>query len=277
MFQRTGSFKMRGASNKLLSLPRERLAGGVLTHSSGNHGAALALAARECGVRAHVVMPENSSAIKVAAVRGYGGDVTFCRATVSDRAATAERVRLETGAVMVHPYDDPAIVCGQGTAALELLEAVPDLDLILAPIGGGGLMAGTAIAAKGLCPGIRVLGAEPALADDARRSLEARRRIPLERTTTIADGLRTSLGEVTFPILLDHVERILTADEAGIIAAMRLLWERLKVVAEPSAAVPLAALLRGVEGLEGRRIGVILSGGNVDLDRLPFGDAASPR
>jgi threonine dehydratase/serine racemase len=287
-FQRTGSFKFRGASNAVLSLSEEEARRGVVTHSSGNHGAALALAARLRGIPAWVVMPENAPAVKRAAVEGYGARVVPCTPTAEARAETAARLEREIGAVLVHPYDDPRVIAGQGTAALELLEDVPDLDLIVAPVGGGGLLAGTAIAAGAGAgaPGtaaaaIEVFGAEPAAADDAARSLAAGRIEPLspvtaERPATIADGLRSGLCPRTFAVLQARVARIATVEEAAIVAAMRTVWERLKVVIEPSAAVAAAAVL-GTGLAAGRRAGVILSGGNVDLDRLPWSRAAALR
>jgi len=274
-FQRTGSFKFRGASNAVLSLPEEEARRGVVTHSSGNHGAALALAARERGIPAWVVMPEGAPAVKRAAVEGYGGRVVFCAPTPEARIEGAARVERETGAVLVHPYDDPRVIAGQGTAALELLEEVPDLDLLVAPVGGGGLLSGTAIvAAAAGGRAIETIGAEPAAADDAARSLASGRIEPTspvtpERPATIADGLRSGICPRTFAVMQTRVARIVTVSEEAIVAAMRTVWERLKVVTEPSAAVPVAALL-GTGLAAGRRVGVILSGGNVDLDRLPW-------
>jgi threonine dehydratase len=240
----------------------------VVTHSSGNHAAALALAAHRRGIPAYIVMPENAPAVKRAAVAGYGGKITFCAPTQPAReAACAELVR-STGATLVHPYDDDAVIAGQGTAALELLEEVPDLDAILAPVGGGGLLSGTLIAAKGVRPDVRVIGCEPALADDAAASLREGRIVPARPPVTVADGLRTSLGEKTFPIIRELVETISLVEDAEILAALRLMLERMKVVVEPSSAVPLAALLNRPLGLAGRRVGIIVSGGNLDVSRL---------
>jgi threonine dehydratase len=264
--QKVGAFKARGAANAVLSLPDAEIAGGVATHSSGNHAAALAWAAGQRGVAAHVVMPENAPPVKRAAVQEYGGRIRTCASTLAAREATLAEVVAETGAVYIPPYNDARVICGQGTAALELMEDVPDLDAVIAPVGGGGLLSGTAIAVHGLRPNALVLGAEPAGADDAARSLAAGHIVPMEASDTIADGLRTSLGSLTFPIIQAHVERIVTVSDAEIVAAMRLLWERMKLVVEPSGAVPLAALLSGRAGLEGKRGGGILSGGNVDLD-----------
>jgi threonine dehydratase len=267
-FQKVGAFKIRGATNAVQSLSNEAARRGVVTHSSGNHAAALALAARRRGIPAYIVMPSNAPPVKREAVAGYGGRITFCEPTQPAReAACAELVR-STGATLVHPYDDDAVIAGQGTAALELLEDVPDLDAILAPVGGGGLLSGTLIAAKGVRPAIRVIGCEPALADDAAQSLKEGRIIPARPPVTIADGLRTSLGAKTFPIVRELVETIALAEEAEILAALRLMLERMKVVVEPSSAVPLAALLNRPLNLAGKKVGVIVSGGNLDVSRL---------
>ena len=269
-FQKSGSFKFRGATHAVFSLPDEAARRGVATHSSGNHAQALALAARNRGVAAHVVMPSNSAAPKKAAVAEYGACITECKPTLEARERTLEEVVARTGATFIHPYDDHRIIAGQATAALELLEEVEDLDAVMAPVGGGGLLAGTALAVHHLSPHIRVIGAEPRGADDAFRSFQAGRILPSVNPVTVADGLLTSLGERNFPILLDHLDRIVTVSEAAIVRAMRAVWERLKMVIEPSAAVPLAALLEGAVDLRGRRVGILVSGGNVDLDRLPW-------
>lgn len=268
--QKVGAFKFRGATNAVLSLSGEEASAGVATHSSGNHAQALALAARQRGIPAYIVMPENAPAVKVKAVRGYGAEITFCEPTQQAREETLGQVVTRTGAVFIHPYNDPRIIAGQGTAALELLEEQPALDAILVPAGGGGLLSGTAIAAKGINPGIRVLGIEPAEADDAYRSFRAGKLIPLEHTETVADGLRTSLGDLTFACIQQHVDAIVTVSEKEIIAAMRFVWERLKLVIEPSSAVPVAALLHGKADMAGKKAGIILSGGNADLDHLPW-------
>jgi threonine dehydratase len=268
--QRVGAFKFRGACNAVFSLPEGETRHGVVTHSSGNHAQALALAARLRGIPAYIVMPRTAPAVKKAAVAGYGGQITFCEPTLEARETTQAQVVARTGATPIHPYNDPRIIAGQGTAALELLEEVPDLDVILAPVGGGGLLSGTAVAARGLKPGIRVIAGEPEGADDACRSLAAGRILPSVDPRTIADGLLTSLGELTFAIIREQVERIVPVSEAGIVAAMRFLWERAKLLVEPSSAVPVGVLWERRAGLEGLRVGVILSGGNVDLDRLPW-------
>lgn len=270
-FQKVGAFKFRGAVNAIFSLGDEAVARGVATHSSGNHAAALSLAASLRGITATVVMPENANATKRAAVEGYGGKVILCRPTQKDREDTLARILAETGATFIPPYDHRQVIAGQGTAALELLQQTPGLDAILAPIGGGGLLAGTALAVSGLSPGVRVFGAEPEAVDDAYRSLRAGRIQSLKSTNTIADGLRTRVGEITFPIIKERVEDIVCVSEAEIAAAMRLIWERMKIVIEPSSAVPVAALLKSPDSFGGKRVGVILSGGNVDLESLPWG------
>ncbi len=267
--QKAGSFKFRGAGNAVFSLPDGNTSG-VVTHSSGNHGQALALAARLRGVPAHIVMPHTAPSVKRAAVAGYDGRITLCEPTLQAREATMARVMTETGATPVHPYNNYQVIAGQGTAALELIQDVPDLEVIIAPVGGGGLLSGTAIAAAGLSARIRVIGAEPEGADDARRSIEAGRILPSINPKTVADGLLTSLGDLTFPILQKRVEQIVTVSEAGIIAAMRFVWERTKIIIEPSAAVAVGVLWERKIDMAGLRVGVILSGGNVDLDSLPW-------
>jgi threonine dehydratase len=268
--QRIGAFKARGACNAVLSLSDAEASRGVVTHSSGNHGAALAWAAQRRGIRAWIVMPANAPAVKQEAVRGFGGSIRFCEPTVAAREQACAAVQAETGAVLVHPYDDWRVIAGQGTAVLELMADVPQLDAVVAPVGGGGLLSGTAIAAKGIEPSIKVYGAEPQGADDAARSLRLGRIVPQTDPRTIADGLRSSLGEKTFAVISARADGIATASEEAIVRAMRLTLEKLKVLIEPSAAVPLAALLERTLPLEGLRVGVILSGGNVDLQRLPW-------
>lgn len=268
--QKVGAFKARGAVNAVFSLDEELAACGVATHSSGNHAAALAYAAGCRGSKAYVVMPDNAPPVKKAAVSGYGAYIAFCESTQQARENTLTALVEKTGAVFIHPYNDYSVIAGQATAALELLEQAPALDLVIAPVGGGGLLSGTALTAAALNSRIKVFGAEPAGADDAFRSLKAGRIIPVEKPDTIADGLRTSLGDLTFPVIKEHVARIVTVDDKVIIAAMRLVWERMKIVVEPSAAVPLAALLNIKDEVKRLRVGLILSGGNVDLDNLPW-------
>lgn len=269
-FQRIGAFKARGAHNAILSLTEAEACRGVVTHSSGNHGAAVALAARNRGIPAYVVIPRTAPQVKRAAVARLGAAVTLCEPTLESREAEARRLIAETGASFVHPYDDLRVIAGQGTSALEMLEDQPQLEALICPVGGGGQLAGIAVAAKGLRPDILVAGAEPAQADDASRSFRAGRIVPAGNPQTIADGLRSSLGQSSFALIRAHVDEILTASEEAIIEAMRLVFERLKIVIEPSAAVPLAVLLDRASPFRGRRIGVILSGGNVDLDHLPW-------
>jgi threonine dehydratase len=268
--QRVAAFKARGACNAVLSLSAAEAGQGVVTHSSGNHGAALAWAARSRGIRAWIVMPSNAAQVKQDAVNGFGGTIRFCEPTVAAREAACAAVESETGATLVHPYNDWRVIAGQGTAALELLEDEPELDVIIAPVGGGGLLSGTAIAAKGLRPSIKVYGAEPAGADDAYRSLHEGCIIPQTDPHTIADGLRSSLGDKTFAVLRSTVDQIETASEEAIVRAMRLLWEKLKMIVEPSSAVPLAMLLEHKISVNKLRVGIILSGGNVDLGHLPW-------
>jgi threonine dehydratase len=278
--QKTGSFKIRGASNAILSLSEEEVGRGIVTQSSGNHGAAVACAAAWRGVPAFIVMPNNAPRVKVRAIEAYGGKITFCEPKVSSRNEVCARVLAETGAVLIHPFDNDQIIAGQATAAKELLEDIPDLDAVFAPVSGGGLLSGTCLGAKGLSPGIRIFGCEPQRADDAYRSLSSGTLQSLESSDTIADGLRASLAARTFAILRDNVESILLASEEEIIAAMRTVWERMKIIIEPSSAVAIAPLLKpdavASLGLPPRadsappKLGVIFSGGNVDLSALPF-------
>jgi threonine dehydratase len=271
-FQKVGAFKFRGACNAVFSLSDEEAKRGVCTHSSGNHAQALALAARMRGIAAHIVMPENAPQVKKDAVAGYGGQITYCEPTLQAREATLRRVVESTGAAFIHPYDNERVIAGQGTAALELLVDVPDLDAIIAPVGGGGLLSGTSIAATEIKKGIRVLAGEPEMADDAFRSLQAGKVLPSENPKTIADGLLTSLSELTFSIIQSRVERIVTVSEQGIVDAMKFIWERAKIIIEPSAAVAVAVLWEKKVDLAGLKVGVILSGGNVDLGKLPWLD-----
>lgn len=274
-FQKVGAFKFRGASNAVLALSDEEAQRGVATHSSGNHAAALALAAHKRGIPAWIVMPENSPSIKKKAVAGYGGQITFCPPTQQDRERTLAQIVDQHQATFIHPYDHPDVIAGQGTAAMELLAQVPDLDLLITPVGGGGLLSGSAIAAKAIRPNIRIWGAEPALADDAARSFHSGQRQPALPPRSICDGLLTSLSERTFSILRTQVDDIRTASEKTIITAMRHIWERMKIIVESSCAVPLATLLEHGPPMPNARIGVILTGGNVDLDKLPWTDTTT--
>ena len=268
--QKVGAFKFRGACNAVYSLSNEEAARGVCTHSSGNHAQALALAARMRGIPAYIVMPKNAPKVKKDAVAGYGGQITFCEPTLEARESTLEMIKLDTGANVVHPYNDERVIAGQGTATVELLEAVPDLDVIIAPVGGGGLLSGTSIAATEIKKGIRVIAGEPEMANDAYRSIQEGKIIPSLNPKTIADGLLTSLGTLTFPIIQEYVEQIVTVSEQGIIDSMKFIWERAKIVIEPSAAVAVGVLWEKKIDLTGLKIGVILSGGNVDLNKLPW-------
>jgi threonine dehydratase len=278
--QKTGSFKIRGASNAILSVSSEQARHGIVTQSSGNHGAAVACAAAWRGVPAYIVMPKNAPKVKIQAIEAYGGKITFCEPKVSSRNEICDRVQAETGAHLVHPYDDDRIIAGQATAAKEFLEEISDLDAIFAPVSGGGLLSGTCLGAKGIRTDIRIIGCEPARADDAYRSLNSGTLQSLESSDTIADGLRASLSPRTFAILRKHVERILLVTEEEIISTARLVWERMKIIIEPSSAVALAPLLKTgviqslnlpprVDGAP-PKLGVIFSGGNVDLSSLPW-------
>ncbi len=269
-FQKVGAFKFRGACNAVFSLSNEEAACGVSTHSSGNHAQALALAARLRGIPAFIVMPNNAPAVKKAAVAGYGGKITLCEPTLEAREATLSQIAEETGSAVVHPYNDERVIAGQGTAALELLDEVPDLDVVIAPVGGGGLLSGTSIAATEIKKGIRVIAGEPEMADDAYRSLKTGEILPSVKPRTIADGLLTSLGNKTFPIIQTHVEQVVTVSEQGIIDSMKFIWERAKIIIEPSSAVAVGVLWERKIDLTGLKVGVILSGGNVDLEKLPW-------
>jgi threonine dehydratase len=269
-FQRVGAFKFRGACNAVFSLSDAVAVRGVVTHSSGNHGAALALAAKIRGIPAHVVVPEGAVAAKVAAIKAYGAIVHTCAPTLAARdAGTAQLVR-ETGATLVHPFVDPAVIAGQGTAARELIREVGDLDALITPIGGGGLIGGSAIAARGLVPRIQLFAAEPEGAADASQSLRRGERVTDIVPDTVCDGLRAAIGPINFDLLREYAVQVLLASDAETITAMRLIWERLKIVVEPSSAVALAAILRHRERFAGLRVGVILTGGNVDLGHLPW-------
>jgi threonine dehydratase len=269
-FQSVGAFKFRGATNAVMQLSPEESKHGVGTHSSGNHAAALARAAAMRNIPAYIVMPESSPEVKKKAVAGYGAKICFCKPTLEARESTMEEVIQETGCTFIHPYNRFDIIAGQGTAALEFLEEIPELDIIIAPVGGGGLISGTSICAKGVNPDIRVWAGEPEGADDAYRSVKEGRILPSVNPKTIADGLLTSLGTLTFKAISENVDEIRLCSEKNIVKAMRLIWERMKIIVEPSSAVPLGALMQNPGGWKGKRIGIIISGGNVELSDLPF-------
>lgn len=270
-FQKTGSFKIRGACNAVSRLSQEAIKHGIVTHSSGNHGAAIAQAARWRGAKCYVVTPHNSPQIKQQSLFRYGAEVSYSDATVESRTRETEKIVEKTGAVIIHPFDNDDVIAGAGTAALELLQTVPDLDVIIAPIGGGGLLSGTSIAAKSMRPSIQVIGAEPSLADDAYESFYHKELHPQREPKTIADGLRASLCERTFNIIMGHVDKIVTATDEEILSAMFLIWQRMKIIVEPSAAVTLAVALKIKDQLPGKKTGLILSGGNVDFkDMLAY-------
>jgi len=269
-FQKVGAFKFRGATNAVLSLPESEKKKGVVTHSSGNHAAALSLAAVMNGVKAYIVMPETAPAVKKNAVAGYGADITFCKPTLQSREETTRTIMEKTGAVLVHPYDNFNVICGQGTAAIELLEERSDLEIIIAPIGGGGLMSGTSTAAKAISNSIKVFGAEPLNANDAYVSFTTGKLTPSVNPLTVADGLLTSLSELTFAIIRKNVDRIFTVREETIIECMRLIWERMKIIVEPSSATTLAVIMENPGEFKDKKIGIVISGGNVDFRKLPF-------
>jgi threonine dehydratase len=269
-FQKVGAFKARGATNAVFALDDETARRGVATHSSGNHAAALSRAARLRGIAAHIVMPSNSPKVKVRAVEGYGGEIVFCEPNQRAREETCARVIAETGATLIHPFENEDVMAGQGTIALELLEDVPELDFILCPVGGGGVLSGIALAAKELRPGIKVIATEPAGADDAAQSFQQHRLVYQEKKETIADGLRTNLGAPNFALVQRYVDDVVTVSEDGIVAAMRALWETMKIVVEPSGAVPYGAVIEGKIDCRSKRVALILTGGNVDLDALPW-------
>jgi len=269
-FQKAGAFKVRGASNAVFGLSDERAAKGVCTHSSGNHALSLSYAAGRRGIPCHVVMPHSAPQAKKDAVRGYGGIITECEPSTSSREAVFAEIHAETGADFVHSYNDPRVIAGQGTCSRELIEQVPDLDAVIAPIGGGGMISGCCLTLSTIAPGIQVYAAEPEQADDAYRSFKAGHIIADDAPVTIADGLKVPLKENTWHFVSNHVTDILTASEDEIIAAMKLTWARMKIVMEPSCAVPLATILKNKDIFHGRRVGVIITGGNVDLDRLPW-------
>ena len=269
-FQKVGAFKARGATNAVFALDDETARRGVATHSSGNHAAALSRAAKLRGIPAHIVMPSNTLKVKVRAVEGYGGQIVFCEPNQRAREEACAKVIAETGATLIHPFENEDVMAGQGTVAVELLDEVPDLDLILCPVGGGGVLSGVAIAAKNLRPEIKVIATEPAGAADAAESFQQGRRVLQERKDTIADGLRTNLGAINFSVIQRYVDDVVTVSEESIVAGMRAIWETMKLVIEPSAAVAYAAILEGKIDCRGKRVGIILTGGNVDLDALPW-------
>ena len=269
-FQKVGAFKARGATNAVFSLDDVTARRGVATHSSGNHGAAVARAAKLRKIPARIVMPSNSAKVKIRAVESYGAQIVFCEPTEDARDVACAEVIEKTGATLIHSFENENVIAGQGTAAVELLEDVPDLDVVMCPVGGGGLLSGTAVAAKSMRPEIKVIAVEPANADDAAQSFRAGRRLVTEKEFTIADGLRTNVGAPNFSIILRYVDDIVTVSEEAIVASMRAIWETMKIIVEPSAAVPYAAILERVIDVNGRRVGIILTGGNVDLDALPW-------
>ena len=269
-FQKTGAFKFRGATNALFSLNEKDAKRGVATHSSGNHAAALSLAAGLRKVKCFVVMPHNAPKVKVEAVKGYGAEITYCEPTLQARESTLQKLIEKTGAVFIHPYNNFEVICGQGTAAIEFLHEVPDLEIMMAPVGGGGLFSGTIISARAVHPEIKLFGAEPKNADDAYRSFKNKKLFPPVKPNTIADGLLTALSELTFKIISEKADDILTVSEQAIIEAMKLIWERMKIVVEPSAAVPLGVVMENKSFFKNRKTGLILSGGNIDVTKLPF-------
>lgn len=269
-FQKVGAFKYRGATNAILSLSEEEQKAGVTTHSSGNHAQALALAASKLKIKAKIVMPETAPKVKIAAVKGYGAEVILCPATQADRESYMQNVIDTYGCTPIHPFDDYKIIEGQATVAKEILDEVDAIDYIFSPVGGGGLLAGTVLSAKYFSSKAKVIGCEPLGADDAYRSVQARKRTPISKPSSIADGLLTTIGEKNFPIILDGVEEIICVSDEEIVSAMRLVWERMKIIIEPSAAVTLAVVLKRKDDFKDKKLAIILSGGNVDLSTLPF-------
>ncbi len=269
-FQKIGAFKMRGAASAALRLTEAQKAKGIATHSSGNHAQAVARAAQVLGIPAYIVMPENAPGIKKAATAGYGAEIVFCLPTQAAREAALEEVVQRTGAHFIHPYNDYNVIAGQASAALELLQDHPDLEAVMAPIGGGGLMSGTALTCRYFAPNAKIFGAEPEMVNDAYRSFHSGKIESNASTNTIADGLRTNLGEKTFAVIREHLEEVLTVSEESIVQAMRYIWERMKIIVEPSCAVPFAAVLSYPDVFRGKKVGLILTGGNVDLEHLPF-------
>jgi threonine dehydratase len=269
-FQKVGAFKFRGATNAVLQLPEGTKKAGVVTHSSGNHAAALAHAAAINGIKAYIVMPENAPVVKKNAVEGYGAEITFCKPTLQSREETTRMIMEKTGATLIHPYDNFNVICGQGTAALELLKENDELETVIAPIGGGGLMSGTSTCVKGINKAIQVIGAEPLNANDAFISFTTGKLTPSVNPLTVADGLLTSLSELTFSIIRNNVDGIFTALESSIIECMLLIWERMKIIIEPSSATVLAVIKENKDFFQGKKVGLIISGGNIDFRKLPF-------
>jgi len=269
-FQKTGSFKIRGATNTILQLSKEQLRNGVITTSSGNHGAAVAAAAKKLGANVKVIMPNNTPKVKIDNVQRYGGQVIFCEPNIKARESTLNKEVKKTGSTIVHPYNDKKVIAGQGTAAKELLEKVADLDIIITPVSGGGLLAGTSLLAKSINPNIKVYGAEPKNADDTYRSIKYNKIVSNKTTDTIADGLRAQVGTITFPIIQKNVDGIILVSEEMIIQSMRTIWQKMKIIIEPSCSIALAAILVNNKQFHNKRIGIILTGGNVDLDSLPW-------
>ena len=271
-FQKVGAFKFRGGWNAVSMLSDSEAERGVCTHSSGNHAQAVAYSAQKRGIPAYIVMPNNSPDVKLNAVKGYGANITLCEPTLEARRTTLDGIAKKTGAAVIHPFNNPNVIAGQGTAALELIEEIGELDAVIAPIGGGGLMSGTCITTRSLLPKAKLFGAEPKGADDAYRSLKEGRMLPQENPNTICDGLLTSMGENTWNILKDHLNDIYTVSDDEVIKAMKLIWERMKIIIEPSCATPVAVVMspefKQLEGIE--KIGIILTGGNIDLSKLPF-------
>lgn len=269
-FQKIGAFKARGGLNAVLSLPADERQKGVVTHSSGNHAQAVSLAAQMCGIPAYIVMPETAPEVKKKAVKGYGAEITLCKPNIHARKENANRIQQETGAFLVSPYNDNNVIAGQGTAAIEFLEDTDGLDALITPVGGGGLLAGTALAAHYYSPDTKVFAGEPEGAKDTYLSMKAGEMVTVDRPDTIADGLLASMGDKNFAIIKELVEDVFLVNDEEIVEAMRLIWERMKIIIEPSCAVPMAALLKNKEKFAGQKVGIILSGGNVDLGKLPF-------
>ena len=269
-FQKTGSFKIRGATNTILQLSKKQIKNGVITTSSGNHGAAVAAAAKKLGANVKVIMPNNTPKVKINNVQRYGGEIIFCEPNIKARENTLNEMVKESGSTIVHPYNDEKVIAGQGTAAKELLEKITDLDIIITPVSGGGLLAGTSLLAKSINPNIKVYGAEPKNADDTYQSIKNKKIVPNKTTETIADGLRAQVGTITFPIIQKNVDGIILVSEEMIIQSMRTIWQRMKIIIEPSCSIALAAILINNEQFHNKRIGIILTGGNVDLDSLPW-------